>query len=294
MENISESSKFLASNGDSPCKEYLSLGEKKTINASPHKGPLSDYSSPLKGPTSIASFFAPPQIIKSPVPSLNASPQKIISSPSYRIIPMAHSKLTVSPLKPRIEDSGSDLTLSEGEDEEEIKILSSAKSLKSVDKNCHRRSIPRAVPFNLDSDDEKKEKVSPEEESGSDISVIISLPSTDSNEPPQNSVIRSQINFSNSEYDSDAKDDEAVNDNEKDIPFTVRSEDDNNRTTGLVFNSNHINAEESALKIQPLSPERKSRMKVKILPESVKPVEPPLKRGIQDIETNTGNNLDFI
>lgn len=294
---------------ESPRKQQTGNSIKKannTGNSSP--GPLSDYS-PLKGPASIASFFAPPpQVSKVPSSSLASSPLKANShivnatSPHRVTAPLTPSRLSSTPLKPKVEDSESDLTLSEGngeeeKDEKEIEIVSPAKNMDV------KTSSGRGIPFNFNeegsatsSDEDDDGSVENENEgSDTDISVIISLPSTDSSEPQVRPVLRRYVDFSNSEYESDG---EEKND-ENDIPIPIDSDDeDDHRIPVMVFNSKKIEIPDASKTAQRLlSPEKKKVSSPKkeivpiehVAPISVKPVELPLKRSIQEPEKQSGN-----
>ena len=301
--------------GESPRKEKPQNSIKKkdfTLNSSPSRqGPLSDYS-PLKGPASIASFFAPPpQGIKSSTFSLGNSPQKAafsVSSSPHRIISVSAtpSKLSSAPLKAQLEESSeSDLTLSEGDDEGEpskeetkVEVASPSKSFKvvAIDSAANDDSysfksavVSRGIPFNLDdgedSEDENEKDVisTGEEESDSDISVIISLPSTDSNETKQQrQFTRKYVDFSNSEYETA----EECESEGEDIPL-LDSEEENNQIPVMVFRSNQIAIMDSPEKKRaaPLPESKKIEIsEIKPIPSAIKPAVVPLKRTIIDAE----------
>ena len=244
---------------------------------------LSDYS-PLKEPKSIASFFTPPQLVKSS--SLSASPVKVTSCSS----PIATKPAVSSNLKPQaqvpVDDSGSDLTLSEGESQEKITGKPEEEDLgdKFNDKEIlFKLKSPRGIPFSLSEDEEETEADAEDEkeivgyhqsekekenDSDSDISVIISLPSIDLNE--NIAVSRKFADISNSEYES-ASEDEA-----DDVPVIVDSDErGNDEIPVMVFNSNQIFIQSSPEK-KPSSPERHP---------AVPPVEMP--------EKNTSDKRDY-
>ena len=215
----------------------------RIINSSPVREPrpvasLSDYSSPIKGVKSISSFFTPPVIQNfagsslknSPVKSNDQSPMKNneLDNPQSSVNLASLAKPAASPIKsvppasprkPRIiEDSGSDLTISDSDDEEEDVKLSDSESeseLKfkpSAAKPVSFRSNPSKYSDASEDESEKDESEpkrfkptgsSDSESSSSDISVIISLPSTDSIDKMDiKPVIKKFVDFSNSEYES--------------------------------------------------------------------------------------------
>lgn len=251
--------------------------------------PLSDYSSPVKGTKSIASFFTPPVIQnfavsswkKSPIQSssLKDSPVKVNSvnkstlnpriSPVKIIEYTSHTekspgKITKSPVTPIIplpvksispqkssvesEDSGSDLTLSEDE-KVNIESESEKENISIVKFTAAKPVSSRSISLNYsDSDSEeqnktklKRNKISnssdseiestnAKSEEASDISVIISLPSTDSNSPDsldRKPAVEKFIDFSNSEYESFEDDEDEYDAREvKNIPIVLGSGDE--------------------------------------------------------------------
>lgn len=317
--------------------------KKSSVNSSPvRQGPLSDFS-PLKGPTSIASFFAPPPmsskssspVAGSPQKSAPISPKKVpvyspqkssINSP-HRIAPVTPSKLTATPLKSQMEDSESDLTLSEGDNEEEQGKVSSMKTNKNdVSVIGETSSTIRTIPSNfkyedsseseVEEDDSKNvpiphaEEVSSdydeeEEKSDSDISVIISLPSTDSNEGEVKPVIRRYVDFSNSEYEEDENETE---NEEDDIPVDIESDAENdNQIPVMVFRSNQISVPKSPennekKRTLPVTETRRppSPKKVEIeidpfkaqIPAPKTSAEVQINRGHQEIQDRKGKQMD--
>ena len=241
----------------------------RIINSSPIREPrpvasLSDYSSPIKGVKSISSFFTPPVIQNfagsslknSPVKTTEVSPVKANESPvkaNESIKPQSPVKpaispvksVSVSPQKPRIiEDSGSDLTISDDE-EEDVKLSDSESELK------FKPSVAKPVSFRSSSskysdaseDESDKEESEPKrlkptvrsnsESESSEISVIISLPSTDSIDKMDiKPVIKKFGDFSNSEYES-FDEEEIEEDKEADeirnIPIFMESDKEDSR-----------------------------------------------------------------
>lgn len=250
---------------NSPAKSMTNSPAKTFASASPaRKIPLSDYS-PLKGPKSISSFFTPPKPVKT-TSSLSVSPQKATSYSS----PIMTNP---SNLKNAIEDSESDLTVSEGESEKETvekRIVEEAAVTEDEDDEISfKPASNRGIPFNLNEEEEEEDEVELEadEESGgaesesepSDISVIISLPSTDSND--QMPVSRRYTDLSNSEYESLISDEEEKEETDNITTLIVEDSDgeEADKIPVMLFNSNQITIQSSPEK-KPTSPERRPVM----------------------------------
>lgn len=279
----------------SPAKSIANSPAKMTTNSpSPSRQvPLSDYS-PLKGPKSIASFFTPPQPVKPS--SLSASPAKATSFSS----PIATKPAISSSLKPQaqvpVDDSGSDLTLSEGESQEEIIEKTEEENVRDKyedEEISFKPKTARGIPFNLNEDEDEEVEAEDEKEisdyqqseqennSESDISVIISLPSTDSNDDVV--VSRRYADISNSEYESVSEDEV------DDIPVIMDSDEvDNDQIPVMVFNSNQITIQSSPEK-KPSSPERHPVVPPSEMPEK----NIPAKR-TYEIPTKSGGDFSAV
>ena len=262
-----------AQSGKSPVKILSSSPPHQKRSAVP----LSDYSSPVKGPKSIASFFIPPAIQSYGGSSLKNSPVNIsnlknspvktsnlnessfkTSGPSESPIisntlrespgklsvlkeyptksnsPILAQAVIVSPQKhSKVENSESDLTISESDDEN---VSSSGSESDSNFKITPAKAVSsRSIPFNYsDSEDETEEeivgpkrtkKADSSESETSDISVIISLPSTDSNDLVEyKPVMKRFVDFSNSDYESFEEDEINIEENDVgNIPIILDS-----------------------------------------------------------------------
>ena len=272
--------------------------------------PLSDYSSPIKGVKSISSFFTPPVIQNfvgtslknSPVKSNDLSPVKAsesVDKPQSPIKPASPVKPSASPVKslpasPRkpliIEDSGSDLTISDGDDEEEDVKLSDSESeteskfKPSAAKPVSFRSNPSKYSYDSEEEEEDDDELEPKrlkpavssdsESESSDISVIISLPSTDSLDKMDiKPVIKKLVDFSNSEYES-FDDEEAEEEKEaeviRNIPILIESDEEDSGPIGSIGPAETAEIPLMVFNPQTESPQKKASI-VAILSPEVKP-----------------------
>lgn len=229
-----------------PSKSDVKSPAKSIVNSSPARQvPLSDYS-PLKGGAkSISSFFTPPQPVK--ISSLSTSPQK--ATPI-----MVNSSNLKNQAQVQIDESGSDLTVSEGEsDNENVETqLLKSKNLESEEEGLFKAVRKRGIPFNLNEEEDENEDVELEAENEnesdqneSDISVIISLPSTDSND--QVIVSKRFADLSNSEYESTASDEEEKEETDNITSLIVKDSDDEetDKIPVMLFSSNQIKVQSS-------------------------------------------------
>ena len=156
-------------NPASPAKPTSNSPAKLNVNSSPARQvPLSDYS-PLKGPKSIASFFTPPQPVKPS--SLSASPQKITSYSSPMAPTVANPSNLKIQTKVEADDSGSDLTLSEGESEEEEQEAVKSEKIESPKKHESPKKTENVNEEEEgDEEEEEEEEEEAEEAEAEDIS----------------------------------------------------------------------------------------------------------------------------
>lgn len=269
-------------NGKSPIKPILSA-------SSPARSvSMSDYS-PMKGSNSISSFFTPPVPLRPSSLSTATSPQRqpvqavVKSSPgpqSVAISSLVHDT--------KAEDSESDLTLSEGDDESEsfADVLNTASETESVDVKPALSKVSRSIPFALNEEVDESVEGSSESESesesesvdeslsssDSEVSLIISLPSTDSNEAATRAVpSRKYSDYSASDYETNANKEEE--DDAADIPISIDSDsEEGDPIPVMVFDSKQIALPESPEK-KPPSPRRKQSIEsTELLVASAMPV----------------------
>jgi hypothetical protein len=253
----------------SPSKSTVNSPAKLMANASPARQvPLTDYS-PLKGPKSISSFFTPPQPVK--ISSLSASPPKATSFSSPIMMNSSNLK---NQAQVSIEDSGSDLTVSEGESEKETlenrNNVEETAGEEAEEEISFKPVLNRGIPFNLNEEEEEEKEEEEEEEEkvdtetdaesddeceseSSDISVIISLPSTDSND--QVTTSRRVTDISSSEYESSISDEEEKEETEKIETLIVNDsdEEESDKIPVMLFSSNI----QSSPKKKSTSPEKR-------------------------------------